>query len=23
MCLARSPKCEICPLNKICPSSYI
>ena len=23
ICVARKPKCEICPLNKICPSSTV
>ncbi|MBI4235343.1 endonuclease III [Candidatus Peregrinibacteria bacterium] len=23
ICIARRPKCEICPLNKICPSSRV
>ncbi|MCX6734873.1 MAG: endonuclease III [Candidatus Peregrinibacteria bacterium] len=23
ICIARRPKCEICPLNKICPSSTV
>jgi endonuclease-3 len=23
ICIARKPKCEICPLNKICPSSMV
>jgi endonuclease-3 len=23
ICIARRPKCEICPLNKICPSSFV
>jgi len=23
ICVARSPKCEICPLNDICPSSTV
>ena len=23
ICVARNPKCEICPFNKVCPSAYI
>lgn len=23
ICIARKPKCEVCPLNKICPSSTV
>jgi endonuclease-3 len=23
ICIARAPKCEICPLNDICPSSRV
>ncbi len=22
ICIARNPKCEICPVNKLCPSAF-